>query len=247
MTKLDNLERYLKVRLAEHGIQEQPEVPHRRYPFVTISRQAGSGGHTLAKMMLEIFASQPDRELFDGWQIFDRELSEIVCRDPRFAASLDQLLEESYRTPTNEFIRQILRPTIDQDVLMTQVFRVVRALAVMGKTIIVGRGGSQVTQDLPLGVSVRLVAPDDIRFARIADAAGLDKRGAQAAARKLDAQRARLLRTHFRTDIADPLGYDAVWNAAECTAEEISQAVASLIRTRYAQEVHQDALAGESG
>ena len=47
------------------------------YPFLTVSRQAGAGGRTLARAILRLAgqnAAHPD--LFRGWQIVDQ----IGCR-----------------------------------------------------------------------------------------------------------------------------------------------------------------------
>ena len=64
------------------------------YPFVTISREAGAGGHTLAYVLLTDFAGDHDQDLFGGWHVFDRELCEVIVQDHRFQNSLDALLAE---------------------------------------------------------------------------------------------------------------------------------------------------------
>ena len=83
-TRIEDIDRYLQAYFAaEHTADSGPggEGPGFR-PFVTISRQAGVGGHELADDMLEVFHAHSNRALFGGWQIFDRSICEIVAGDP---------------------------------------------------------------------------------------------------------------------------------------------------------------------
>jgi cytidylate kinase len=203
-------------------------------PFITISRQAGAGGHLLAGALLDTFARQEDIGLFGGWQVFDRKLCEIAAEHPTFSASISSLLAEEYRPRSDEFFRQMLGSSIDQDMLMLHVFRVVRAVASIGKSIIVGRAGSEVTRDLAQGISLRLIAPEETRIERVMDRYGLDERAARGEAKKLDSSRARLLKSHFRVDINDPTLYDAVWNTGRIPIETIAESIVATVRHQAA-------------
>lgn len=232
MSRIEDIDRYLRAHFAAQRMPGPTSAETRVLPFVTISRQTGTGGHALAESMLEVFADQPDRELFAGWRIYDRTICEMVVEDRRFAGSLDSLIEEEYRSRTNDFFHQMLRSTAHQDLVMGRMFLVVRAIAGMGKTIIVGRGGSHVTRDILRGVSLRVVAPEDVRIARAMDAHGLTEKEARAGASKRDSDRARLLKSSFGADISDPTGYDVTWNAGSASFTEISLATVALVRSR---------------
>lgn len=231
MGSLEIVERYLRAHLAQ--LTAVGDVPARNdaHAFVTISRQAGAGGHSLAERLVTRFEEEPE-EVFQGWAVYDQRLCEIVAEDPKMKSALDSLLAEEYRTPAGDFFRQVIAPTVDQDVVMARVFEVVRAVASTGKSIIVGRGGSQVTRDIPHGVHLRLVAPESVRLERLAERDGIDVKTARERARKLDAGRARLHKLRFGVDIDDPLGYDAVWNTAAADIDEIADAVLALVRDR---------------
>ncbi|MEN8040397.1 MAG: cytidylate kinase family protein, partial [Actinomycetota bacterium] len=108
----------------------------------------------------------------------------------------------------------------------------VRAVAGMGKAIIVGRGGSHVTKDMPQRVSLRLVGLEEARIARAMEMNGISEKEARSGTHKRDSARARLLKTHFGADISDPTGYDVTWNTSEASYEEIATSVACLVRTR---------------
>lgn len=234
MQRLAAVERYLSAQMPDASpVDDGTEA--RARPFITISRQAGAGGHLLSDALLAQFARQGDDGLFGGWQVFDKKLCEIVAEDSVFGSSMEALLAEEYRTRRDAFFSQILSPTIDQDVLMLRVFKVVRAVASIGKSIIVGRAGSEVTRDMDGGVSVRLVAPEEDCIRRVMEYYDIDERSAREKARHLDASRARLLKAHFRVDVTDPTRYDAVWNTGEVSIDAIAESIAVLVRSKVAR------------
>jgi len=232
MRHIEGIDLFIRAQIAAEEAQRTTE-PH-PHPFITISRQAGAGGHSLAAAILEAFAAQDDRDLFGGWKVFDQRLCEIVAEDPRYASSLDTMQEEEYRSRTDEFFRQLLGTQLHQDVVMNRVFRVVRALASFGKAIIVGRGGSQVTKGMPYRVALRLVAPEDHRIHRLMELNDLDERSARDLMKRRDSHRARLLKTNFQIDVGDPTNYDATWNTAAVPYDQIAAAVAVLVQQRVA-------------
>lgn len=230
MKHVEGIDLFIRAQIAaDEAAQTKEPRPH---PFVTISRQAGSGGHSLADAILEAFAGERDRDLFGGWKVFDQTLCEIVAEDPRYASSINAMQEEEYRSRTDEFFRQIMGTQLHQDIVMSRVFRVVRALATLGKSVIVGRGGSQVTKGMPNRVALRLVAPEEHRVQRLMAIHDLAERDARDLMKKRDAHRARLIKTNFQADINDPTNYDAVWNTATMPYEDIARAVVVLVSQR---------------
>ena len=233
MRYIEGIDLFLRAQMAAEEAQRTTEP--RPHPFVTISRQAGAGGHSLASAILEAFAEHEDRDLFGGWKVFDQRLCEIVAEDPRYASSIDAMQEEEYRSRTDEFFRQMMGTQLHQDVVMNRVFRVVRALATLGKAVIVGRGGSQVTKGMPNRVALRLVAPEDHRVHRLMEIHDLDERAARDLMKKRDTHRARLLKTNFQVDVGDPTNYDATWNTATVSYDDIAAAVVVLVEQRVTE------------
>ena len=231
MNHLVAMERYVSAHTAD--MESPGGAAERARPFITISRQAGAGGHHLADTLVALFGEQEDEWLFGGWQVFDRQLCEIVAGDPTHAASLSSLLAEEYRTKTDEFFRQLFGQSIDQDLLMHGVFRVVGSVASIGKSIIVGRAGSEVTRHLDTGISIRLVAPEETCIRGVMDYYELDERAARDRARKLDASRARLLKKHFAVDINDPTRYDLVWNTGRGSIEMLGEVLIAALRHKF--------------
>jgi hypothetical protein len=217
-----------------------PEVPHpativRRgvSPFVTISRQAAAGGHTLAERLIALMEGREKSELFSGWQMFDEKLCERLLQDTDAEVSLQSLLSEEYRSQVADFIGGFFGAKQSSASLIFQkTFETIRALASVGKVIIVGRAGAQVTQGLPQGVHVRLVAPEYVRIQRMAELLGVNEKDARLAIQRQDRDRARLVKDFFHSNIDDPLLYDFVCNSEGEVFEPIAQAVICLIKQR---------------
>jgi len=217
---------------AEHVEDLLPHGgPRGTLPFVTISRQAGAGGHTLAETLLRLMERQEDKTLFHGWRILDQQLCDLLLQDSRLDVSMQSLLSEEYRSQVREFVRSLLGQQ-DQHVAIRKLFEVVRSLAAVGKVIIVGRAGSHLTRRLELGAHVRLVAPEPLRIRRMMKLLNQDEDETRKVVRKQDHDRIRLLKAYFQVDIDDPLQYDVIWNTGAVSFEVIAESIIGLIEQR---------------
>jgi hypothetical protein len=236
MDRVENIERYLRAHLAaERAGNVQGEILSRR-PFVTISRQSGTGAHSVADSMLTAFAQQDDSTVFGGWRVYDRSICDMVARDPKFTHALDALIDEEYRTKPTDMFHQLVRASIDQNAVMSRVFLVVSAIAGMGKAIIIGRGGAQVSRGMPHRVATRLVCMRTQRVAAVMERYGISERDAQADIKRRDASRERMIKDRFGVDIADPCEYDVTWNVGTTTHDEIGSTMVELLRSRAQPE-----------
>lgn len=231
MSPANPIERFLHGHLYGPQGEGSPRLARIR-PFVTISRQTGAGGHSLANKLIETFDQQEDKEVFGNWDMFDQKLVAMVADDPDLTVSMESLLGEQYHSGADDFFRQILSSTTHQDIVMDRMFRLVRLLAEVGHAVIVGRGGSEVTRGLGPAVSVRLIAPEPVRIKRLMELHGSNEKKAKELLDKNDRGRARLLKRHFRVDIDDPLLYDAVWNTDEVPFDALAEAIVALLRNR---------------
>ena len=230
MSPVNPVERFIHGHA--YGTPGAGEGMPRIRPFVTISRQAGAGGHALASALIERFEQEQDKDLFSDWEMFDQKLVAMVADDRDLRVSVEALLTEEYRRASDDFFRQLFTATTHQDIVMDRVFRLVRILAEVGKAVIVGRGGSEVTRGLGPSVSVRLIAPAEVRLQRMMELHDVDERKAAELMDKSDSGRARLLKRHFRVDIDDPMLYDAVWNTGTVSFEAIAESIAAMLRER---------------
>ena len=210
-----------------------------RYPFVTISRQAGAGGQSLAETLLRKIKSDSN-ESGDDWAIFNESMCASIADDPQLSSQLKNLLEERYRSPVSEFVHELIGEPA-QDLGYARLAQIIRQIASLGRVIIVGRGASFVTDELPLGVHVRLVAPIEDRQQRMVALLETDAAKALSEMERRDRERAKLAKHHFKADINAPENYDAVWNTSRVSVDQIANAIIQLSNNRW--QTQQDAAA----
>lgn len=226
------------LKLIHNYIRERrtlADIPATGFPFITISRQAGAGGHLLSYVILTDFLKEADRTLFDGWHVFDRQLCEVVAADPELQASMQELLTERYRSEFQEFMNGLFSGRSQQYLERKRTLQVVRILATLGKVIIVGRAGSLVTHDIPTGIHIRLVAPEPTRTRWMMSKLKITKEAARKLMASQDAERRRMVKNFFNRDIDDPLLYDVVWNTETTDPREISVSVLAMLKARMAK------------
>ena len=219
---------FLKANSLRETQAPQPAPDQGFHPFITISREYGAGGISLAQALLKIFERQKSR-IFRGWQIIDDNLCEKLETDTKLNHAVRDLLSEEYYSEVQAFVYSLLGDPSQKTLVYKQLFDSIRTLATFGKVIIVGRAGCCITESLPLGVHIRLTASTQSRMARVKSR---HQNAAKVILQQKDRDRARLIKVHFHRDINDPLLYDVVCNTDRLEFEEIAGMVVSLVKDR---------------
>ncbi len=204
------------------------------FPFVTISRQAGAGGHALAALLNEKIQGLHSDPLFRGWQLCDQELCHQVSQDPALTKAVETLRTTEYHSQAEDMISQLIYGGSSQDLVVKKMFHLMRAFAIHGKVILVGRGSTCLTRDLPLGIHVRLEASIESRVRRMMQGLSLDEKKARGMIDEQDRAKAELVKTFFHKDIRDPMLYDALWNTDRIPMEEIAKLLIEMLRDKAA-------------
>lgn len=200
------------------------------YPFLTISREVGAGGHTIAREVIRKLEDRfPQQEMAQGWEVFDQKLCVMILQNTKLKVSFESLVKEEYVSESRQFVMDLLSGRSTQYTMFKKTFGIIRLLCRIGKVVIVGRGGANLTGDLPQGVHVRLVAGFDERVERMAKMLDLPVEKARVQVRDQDRNRSRLVKSYFNRDIADPHLYDAVYNTQTLDIASISDSIVSLI------------------
>jgi cytidylate kinase len=201
-------------------------------PFVTLSRQAGIAGHTVAQMLVErLNVVDPGRR---PWTYWDRELVEKVAADQHLPLHEVEALEEHKEW---SWLRELLqnvslsdkRDFHDEFVVYRRVAQTVRELAMNGRVVLVGRGSTYLTHKLPHGVHIRLVAPLAYRIESTAKSEGLSHQEAEKVVRDLDASRMAFMRRYFPSDVLNLEMLTAGLNAAELSLEQIVECILPML------------------
>ncbi|QEH32843.1 cytidylate kinase [Aquisphaera giovannonii] len=202
------------MRSGEHPRAVQPEMPPPSFS-VALSREAGSGGLLIAR--------EVGRRL--NWPVYDHELLAELARELNVHVDSLEAVDER---PQNWLVECLEAFAAGANVTEANYFRVlVRMLLTLGargECIIVGRGATVVLPPEST-LRVRVVASRADRIALIRRERGLDDAGAARYVDATDQERARFLRSHFRKDLADALGYDLILNASRFSVEECAEMV----------------------
>ena len=173
-------------------------------PYLTISREAESGGSEIACRVGE----QLD------WMVLDRALVHDLARRLELEPRLLELMDETKVGWFSETVLNLFNSRLVlQDSYVSMISRVIALAAFEGRTIIVGRGANLV----PLpdgGLRVRVIAPHALRLAALAEREGLDRKAAGVQLDEIDASRADFVRRHFHADPRDATYYDLVIDSA---------------------------------
>ena len=235
MKTLQSLERYFATAAHYTGSLKPLHLRQGIHPFVTISREAGAGGHSLAETLLAQMRAIDGIPVFRDWQVMDQELCHKILENPHLKVSLHALLTEELHSEVEDVVNSLIGGYTPQSQVMIEMFKTIRKMAALGKVIIVGRGAVCLTRPLPYGIHVRLVAPRSIRIRRMMEHLHLSEREAGEVVARTDNSRAKLLKTYFSTDIRDPQLYDVTWNTDSVSIEEIAFSIIGLIQSRLEQ------------
>ena len=142
MHDIDTVVRYLGSASFQEAALEARAAPQ---PFITISRQAGAQGLSLARAIVAEMAKE--RKLtgdptFKGWHVYDRKLCELVAADPKLSVYFESLVKETFHSDFEDYIAHLLSGTSPQAAVIHKMFHAVRSVARVGKAVIVGRAGS---------------------------------------------------------------------------------------------------------
>ena len=173
-------------------------------PYLTISREAESGGGEIACRVGEQL----------GWTVLDRALVHDLARRLELEPRLLELMDETRVGWFSETVLNLFNSRLVlQDSYVSMISRIIALAAFEGRTIIVGRGANLM---LPPdgGLRVRVVAPRALRLAALAERDGLDRKAAGVQLDEVDAGRADFVRRHFHADARDATYYDLVLDCA---------------------------------
>ncbi|MBI3317079.1 MAG: cytidylate kinase-like family protein [Candidatus Omnitrophica bacterium] len=200
-------------------------------PFITISRPAGAGGHSLAGALLTEIHRQKSAE-FQAWQMCDQEICKMLCNEPGLSLVVQNWLNKEYHSQIEDILEELIVGTSPQDKVIKRMFVILRRLASFGKVILVDHGANFVTQGMPLGIHIRLVASLESRIRRMMQVANLNEKNAKQFITEQDKSREALVRNFFNKDIKDPLNYDVVWNTDGVSISEIAKRTVEMMKQK---------------
>jgi len=198
-------------------------------PFITISRQAGAHGRTVAaELVKQLNDREPDSP---PWTLWDDQLVERVAHDEHLPAHKVASLEDIRPSWLGEALGALMVTSspVEEMTVYHRMSATIRTLVAKGRVIIVGRGAVFVTDGVPGGIHVRLVAPTDRRIEWAARERHLDPKAAVEWVRKTDDARTAFYHRHFPGRPFVPEAFTATYNTAAATVEQLAQSILALV------------------
>ena len=193
-------------------------------PWISVSRQLGSGGIELARRL--------GHEL--GWQVYDREILRVIAENTHTRKSVLSQMDEKAVGPLNEYLRRLLDSSIPGQVpIWRETVSVIWGLAKQGNVVIVGRGANWFLPPVS-GVRVRTIAGREFRIAAVVRDGAIDRAIAERTIDEDDERRANYIRQAHGQDIEDPEGYDLVLNVGVLDLHTAQEIVLAALRRRVA-------------
>jgi hypothetical protein len=217
-----------QLRKWELEAQQRQGRPSRRpflRDFVTISREAGSGG--------EYLAGELGKRL--GWKVYDRELLELMSEDESNRQHLYSTLDERQTNWIDGLLVLCAPETmVLRNDYLRALCRTVLTVAHHEHAIFVGRGAHLV---LPpdVGLRLRIVARREDRISTLAKEKGLELEEGEREARRLDAERQAFMKKVFGGHGDELTDYDLAINMSRHSPEEACDIILAALRQR-AQE-----------
>ncbi len=180
---------------------------------ITISRQLGSLGTTLGRMVAKRL----------GYQLAHRD---IINRAAHLTGSPDMALAT---------IDELGLLGIEPDEQAYQAYleavrQVIEALAEKGNVVIVGRAGQSILQQRAGVLHVRVIAPLDVRVMRIVQAHGIPESAARAQVEDSDRYRANYLQRFYHEPWDAPALYHLIINTGHMSLEVAAEVVCTAAR-----------------
>jgi cytidylate kinase len=203
------------------------------HPFITLSREVCAGATTLSHALLP----RLNAEFGEGgeeWILLDKDLISYALARHELPEKLARYLPDDRISEIDALIGEILglHPSLWE--LEGQVAQTIVQLAHVGRIVFVGRASHLLTQSLPGGFHVRLVAGMDTRVRRMMELQHLGEGEALSAIKRTDLGRRRFVKSHFGRDIDDPHTYDLVVNTDRIEPGTAALIVVEGLRQRVA-------------
>jgi cytidylate kinase len=207
-------------------------------PVVTISRQFGAGGSTVAELVAaELHADIVDKKLID--EVAGRlqlKPSEVEAETERPRTMLERLVRSfSALEPgigaawTPPYPDPFFDPRAEIIHLTEQA---IKEAAASGNVVIVGRAGAYVLRDSPDVFRVFLRAPEPVRVKNLIERFGFSEPEARRKMHETDVNRAAYTKQLYGHDWCDPDEYDLILNTGRISYQTASEMILRGARDR---------------
>lgn len=203
-------------------MDEFPEVKLFK-PFITISREAGSGGRPAAKLLAQAL----------GFKFYDKRIISDVAKSTKLREQLLRRLDEKTRSLIIDWVHSLINPDYVSDVTyMRHLCKVILSAASQGDVVIVGRGANFVTP-FNQGLHVRICAPYEVRVRRAVQYEKVERHKARQIIRDVDSDRKGFISQYYGKNISNANYYDLVINSSNMSLDDIKALIILAFKHKF--------------
>jgi len=192
-------------------------------PTICISRQYGARGAAMGRMVADRL----------GFRFYSDELIHDIAEAAHVRQQVVESLDERVQDGIAEWVAGLIkRGVFAPSDYLRNLSNVVLTLGRHGKGVIIGRG-AHFLLDGSTTLRVRVIAPLEVRVARVAQRDDLSEADARAKVTRIDDERVAFNRQHYNADIRDPNNYDLVVNAGTLSVEGAAAQTAAAFQFRF--------------
>ena len=192
-------------------------------PFITVSREPGSGGKPVAQMVAKKL----------HFAFYNKQIVEDLSKSVHQRTVLLESVDERGRTAIEDIIHGIFNPDYVSDIsYIEHLSRVILSAAYKGEVVILGRGANFITP-FESGLHVRICAPYSVRVERAIKYEKISKEKAIQIIKETDTKRKEFIRQYFEKDITNPDYYDLVINTADMSIEDAAEQVMLALKNKF--------------
>lgn len=201
--------------------------------YVTVSRQVGSGGRLISRMLSEIM----------DWQYYDRQILDYMSKNMDVRIQALESVDEQTAGWIEKYIQPFFSVKLVERVHPSSYYKhlakVLLVIAQHGHAIIMGRGaGILLPRDK--GLSVRITAPFELRCERIVRKKNISLDAARAFVKKTDKDQKNFIKEYLGKDINDPQYYDLICNTQKLYPASVARLIDRAFEQRLQSQQEED-------
>jgi cytidylate kinase len=168
--------------------------------------------------------------------VYDHEILEHIATSAKVHVETVETLDLHVQNWIDEYLATLVRErNFDQSDYLMLLGRTVMALWEHGPCVFTGHGSPYVVPRAH-ALAVRLIAPESVRTARLAETEGIDLDTARRRVHRSDAEREAFHRRLFGVHSTDPYLYDVLINTAELSVDAAAAIVVESFRRKFAED-----------
>lgn len=219
---------FKQVKRRELILQQGPRVEGavkkiKLRPFITISREAGSGGTPIAKLVAKKLR----------FKFYNKKLIDMIAKKTKKRKALIKSLDEKDRGIVEDIVQSFFNPDyVAEETYFKHLCQIMMTLVKKGNCVIIGRGANFITSNYG-GLHIRIVAPFLVRAGYTAQYEGYTIYDARERMQKFDRERKEFIKSHFSKDPSNANYYDLVINTTELKPEIAAEVILTAFKKKF--------------